>query len=218
MATAGTVPTVTRHKQGQAKNLIQDVHDRSGASALWKPAPDDPTQDAAGIGKPGLAGIYPADAVGLEPDDRGRHADLPADAERRSLNFSQHVDDKVEMVGTAQAAPLPPTVQEIATAPTAPGEQAERAGMPRLTVKTLKKVSKAAPDGTYEARRPRVQRWRAEQRAPSLRGYVREAHIRKMPNFAGGIGALNAADRPSASALRVCAGSRMPSSQRRAVE
>ena len=47
-----------------------------------------------------------------------------------------------------------------------------------------------------------------------LRGY----HIRKTPNFGGGIGALNAADRPSASIWRVCAGSMIPSSQSRAVE
>jgi hypothetical protein len=43
-------------------------------------------------------------------------------------------------------------------------------------------------------------------------------HIRNTPNFAGGIGALNAAEIPSASASRVFAGSRMPSSQSRAVE
>ena len=46
-----------------------------------------------------------------------------------------------------------------------------------------------------------------------LRGY-----IRKTPNFAGGIGALNAAEMPRASASRVFAGSRMPSSHSRAVE
>ncbi len=43
-------------------------------------------------------------------------------------------------------------------------------------------------------------------------------YIRKMPNLAGGIGALDAADRPSASAVRVSSGSRMPSSHSRAVE
>ena len=44
------------------------------------------------------------------------------------------------------------------------------------------------------------------------------AYIRKTPNFASGIGALYAADSPSASASRVRAGSRMPSSHSRAVE
>src|SRR5262249_19821876 len=45
-----------------------------------------------------------------------------------------------------------------------------------------------------------------------------ELHIRNTPNFGSGMGALNAADSPSASACRVCAGSRIPSSQIRAVE
>ena len=43
-------------------------------------------------------------------------------------------------------------------------------------------------------------------------------HIRNTPNFASGIGALNAAESPRASAWRVCTGSRMPSSHSRAVE
>ena len=42
-------------------------------------------------------------------------------------------------------------------------------------------------------------------------------HIRKTPNLVGPIGWFIAADRPSASAMRVSAGSRMPSSHRRAV-
>ena len=43
-------------------------------------------------------------------------------------------------------------------------------------------------------------------------------HILKTPNLGAGIGALNAADSPRASAWRVFAGSRMPSSHSRAVE
>src|SRR5690606_19562883 len=41
-------------------------------------------------------------------------------------------------------------------------------------------------------------------------------HIRKTPNFVGWIGALCAMLRPSASTMRVSAGSMMPSSQMRA--
>ena len=43
------------------------------------------------------------------------------------------------------------------------------------------------------------------------------SHMRKTPNFVSGMGALSAADRPSASTRRVSAGSMMPSSHRRAV-
>src|SRR5215212_3227682 len=43
-------------------------------------------------------------------------------------------------------------------------------------------------------------------------------YIRNTPYFVSAVGALAAAERPSASAIRVSAGSRMPSSQSRAVE
>ena len=44
------------------------------------------------------------------------------------------------------------------------------------------------------------------------------AHMRKMPNSVSGIGALSAAEIPSASTRRVSSGSMIPSSQSRAVE
>ena len=100
-----------------------------------------------------------------------------------TLSFSQHVGHKVEITGTAQTAPLPPTVQEIATAPTQrPGEQAEH-------------QRHAAADGDDDED--------GDARAVRRRegGLNIRPYILKMPNFAGGIGALNAADSPSASAL-----------------
>jgi hypothetical protein len=42
--------------------------------------------------------------------------------------------------------------------------------------------------------------------------------MRKTPKTVSGIGALSAAEMPSASTLRVSSGSMIPSSQRRAVE
>ena len=53
--------------------------------------------------------------------------------------------------------------------------------------------------------------------APGEQEPVRHRYMRKTPKRASGIGALKAADRPRASASRVFAGSRMPSSQSRAV-
>ncbi len=71
--------------------------------------------------------------------------------------------------------------------------------------------------GTRGSRAPRSRRdWRSgfdRRDAVPVTGY-----IRKMPYFASGIGALYAAEIPSASACRVSTGSRMPSSQSRAVE
>ena len=49
-------------------------------------------------------------------------------------------------------------------------------------------------------------------------GHGRRSYMRKTPNLGSASGALHAADRPSASAWRVSAGSRIPSSQSRAVE
>ena len=48
--------------------------------------------------------------------------------------------------------------------------------------------------------------------------FVVAFYILKTPNLGGRIGALNAAESASASTVRVCAGSRMPSSHSRAVE
>ncbi len=56
-----------------------------------------------------------------------------------------HVDDKVEIVGTAQTAPMPPTVQEIVSTPPRPENKPNAQAMPRLTVKSLEKVSDSCP-------------------------------------------------------------------------
>ena len=55
-------------------------------------------------------------------------------------------DHQVEITGAAQTAPMPPTVQEIATAPTMrPENKPTTNGMPRLTVTTLKMVGDSCP-------------------------------------------------------------------------
>ena len=61
------------------------------------------------------------------------------------VNFAQHIDDKVEVVGVAQTAPMPPTVQDIATAPPRPENKPNAQAMPRLTIKSLRKVSDSCP-------------------------------------------------------------------------
>ncbi len=63
-----------------------------------------------------------------------------------TVNFWQMVGKEVTISGNAQTAPLPPTVQEIATAPTLrPEEKPTTNGMPRLTVTTLKVVKDSCP-------------------------------------------------------------------------
>lgn len=130
---------MTPETQAKAKNLMEDVT-TVGCIRLWKPAPDDPTK-APPDRQPGLAGIYLLTPVASSPTTA---TDLPTYllTPSATLNFSQHVGHKVEITGTAQAAPLPPTVQEIATAPTMrPENKPSTNGMPRLTVTTMEMVT-----------------------------------------------------------------------------
>jgi hypothetical protein len=128
----------TPESQAKAKNLIQDVS-VEGCVRLWKPQPSDPTKMPPDR-QPGLAGIYlltPSSSSPSASTDIATYLLTPS----ATINFSQHVGHKVVVTGSAQAAPLPPTVQEIATAPTMrPEEKPSTNGMPRLTVTTLKMV------------------------------------------------------------------------------
>lgn len=133
----------TPQSQAAAKNLIEDVS-VEGCVRLWKPQPDDPGRMPLDR-QPGLAGIYLLTPVAWSPAatiDNPTYLLTPS----ATINFSQHVGHKVMITGTAQAAPLPPTVQEIATAPTMrPEEKPSTNGMPRLTVTTLKLISEGCP-------------------------------------------------------------------------
>ena len=134
---------ITPQAQAAAKNLMQDVQ-TIGCIRLWRPQPADPTKMPPDR-QPGLAGVYllapfssnPASAI-----DNPTYLLTPSG----TLNYSQHVGHKVQITGTAQAAPLPPTVQEIATGPTMrPEEKPSTNGMPRLTVIAMKMVSESCP-------------------------------------------------------------------------
>lgn len=133
----------TPQSQQAAKNLVQDVS-VEGCVRLWKPQPDDPTKMPPDR-QPGLAGIYLLTPLTSNPNlatDTPTYLLTPSG----TINFSQHVGHKVMVTGTAQTAPLPPTVQEIATAPTMrPEEKPSTNGMPRLTVTTLKTVTEHCP-------------------------------------------------------------------------
>ena len=126
-----------------AKNLVEDVK-AVGCIRLWKPAPDDPTKMPADR-QPGLAGIYlltPVASTATTETDLPTYLLTPS----ATLNFSQHVGHKVEITGNAQTAQLPPTVQEIAAAPTQrPENKPSTNGMPRLTVTTMKMLSEGCP-------------------------------------------------------------------------
>ncbi len=134
---------LTTQGKADANNLIEDVK-TVGCIRLWKPAPADPTRMPADR-QPGLAGIYLLTPLSSSP---ATEADLPTYllTPSATFSFSRHVGHKVEVTGTAQTAPLPPTVQEIATAPTLrPENNPTTNGMPRLTVATMNMVAESCP-------------------------------------------------------------------------
>ena len=134
---------VTPRQQAQADNLTEEVT-ATGCIRAWKPAPEDVTKLPENR-EPGVAGIFLLTPLASGPNAT---TDLPTYllTPTQLVNFAQHVDDKVEVVGVAQTAPMPPTVQEIATAPTQrPENKPTTQAMPRLTIKSLKKVSDSCP-------------------------------------------------------------------------
>jgi hypothetical protein len=131
---------VTPAAAAQAGNLMEDIT-TVGCVREWKPAPDDPTK----FPESRQPGMYLLTPVASNPRVS---ADLPTYllTPTMNVNFAAHLNDKVEVVGVAQTAPLPPTVQETVTAPTMrPEERPSVQSLPRLTVRTLKKISDACP-------------------------------------------------------------------------
>lgn len=134
---------VTPEAAAKAKNLTEDIT-TVGCLRAWKPAPEDVTKLPENR-EPGMAGMFLLTPIASSPTAA---IDLPTYllTPTQVVNFEQHLDDKVEVVGVAQTAPLPPTVQEIATAPTQrPENRPNVQSMPRLTVKSLKKISDSCP-------------------------------------------------------------------------
>jgi len=142
VGTKGT-EKITPQTEAAAENLIESIS-TAGCIRLWQPAPADPTSMPPDR-QPGLAGVYLLTPLSSTP---ATETDLPTYilTPSATLSFSQHVGHKVEVTGSAQTAPLPPTVQEIATAPTQrPENKPSTNGMPRLTVTTMKVVTENCP-------------------------------------------------------------------------
>jgi hypothetical protein len=111
-----------------------------GCVRAWKPAPADVTK-LPEIKQPGVFLLTPMASDPLS-------ADLPTYRLTPTLvfNFAAHLDDKVEIVGVPQSAPLRRTIGAIGGAPTArPEEHPDLQSMPRLTVRSFRKLSDACP-------------------------------------------------------------------------
>ena len=135
--------TVTPQLAANAKNLTEEVS-TVGCIRAWKPAPEDVTKLPENR-EPGMAGMFLLTPLSSSPSAA---IDLPTYllTPSATVNFQQHLDRKVEVVGVAQTAPMPPTVQEIATAPTQRPENRQTVqSYPRLTVKSIKKIADSCP-------------------------------------------------------------------------
>jgi hypothetical protein len=86
---------------------------RRGLHSLVEADAGDPTKMPPDR-QPGLAGVYSADAAGSTANAT-TISDLLADAERDAELLAARRSSGA-ITGSAQTAPLPPTVQEIATA------------------------------------------------------------------------------------------------------
>jgi hypothetical protein len=134
---------VTPQLERNAKNLTEDIT-AVGCLRAWKPAPEDVTRQPENR-EPGMAGMYLLTPLASSPTAA---IDLPTYllTPSATANFQQHLDRKVEVVGVAQTAPMPPTVQEIATAPTQrPENRQNPQSYPRLTVKSITKLADTCP-------------------------------------------------------------------------
>lgn len=136
------IEKVTPQRQAMAKNLTEEIT-AIGCVRAWKPAPEDVTSQPTND-QPGVAGIFLLTPLQSNPTTV---TDMPTYllTPTQLVNFAVHLDDKVEVVGVAQTAPMPPTVQEIATTPPRPENKPNAQAMPRLTIKSLKKVSDSCP-------------------------------------------------------------------------
>ena len=135
---ASTYAEATVDDQGR-----EEVH-AVGCVRAWKPAPQDVTRLPENR-EPGMSGIYVLTPLASGPTVA---TDLPTYllTPSATVNFHQHLDRKVEVVGMAQIAPMPPTVQEIVSAPTErPEEKPNAQSFPRLTVKTIRRVADSCP-------------------------------------------------------------------------
>jgi hypothetical protein len=134
---------VTPQVEQQVKNLTEEIT-TVGCLRAWKPAPEDVTRLPENR-EPGMAGMFLLTPMSSSPVAA---IDLPTYllTPSATANFQQHLDRKVEVVGVAQTAPQPPTVQEIATAPTQrPENRSNVQSFPRLTVKSIKMISESCP-------------------------------------------------------------------------
>ena len=141
ISTVGVLGAAFAEASAPKQTKPQDIT-AVGCIRAWQP-----TTDATKLpdnSQPGVHGVFL-----LTPLNTGQNplGSLPTYVltPTQVANFSQHLDDKVEVIGFAEAAPAPPTRQTIGAITGRPENKPTAETMPRLTIRSLKKVSDSCP-------------------------------------------------------------------------
>ena len=134
--------TVDEQAPVQMRQGAEDVT-TVGCVRAWMPASADVTRLPENR-EPGLSGMFL-----LTPLASGQTTAMEVPTyllePSATANFQQHLDRKVEVVGVVQSAPRP-TVREIVTVSTQlPENKANLQSMPRLTVRSIRRVADSCP-------------------------------------------------------------------------
>ena len=115
-----------------------------GCVRAWKPASADVTKLPENR-EPGMAGMFVLTPLATSPLSAG---DVPTYllTPSATVNYQQHLDRKVEVVGVPQTALPPSTVRVIVVTSTQlPENRPDLASLPRLTVRSIRQVADTCP-------------------------------------------------------------------------
>jgi hypothetical protein len=113
-----------------------------GCVRAWRPATADVTRQPENR-EPGMASVYVLTPLVSDPTMTVLPTYLLTPT--TIVNFQQHLDRKVEVIGAPEAAPVLQTVQGIAGVPALRENTPNPQTLPRLTVKSLKLLADACP-------------------------------------------------------------------------
>ena len=134
-----TFAEATVDEQAQAQEITA-----VGCVRAWKPAAADVTKMPENR-EPGMAGMFlftPLTSSSVPAFELPTYLLVPS----ATVNYQQHLDRKVEVVGVPQAAPPPTTVRVIViTSTQQPENRPDVASFQRLTVRSMRRLSDTCP-------------------------------------------------------------------------
>ena len=136
---ASTFAKATVDRQARAEEITA-----VGCVRAWKPAAADVTKLPENR-EPGMAGMFVLTPLASSPSSASivpTYLLTPS----ATVNYQQHLDRKVEVVGVPQPASPPPAVRVIVVTSTQlPENRPDVESLPRLTVRSLRRVGDTCP-------------------------------------------------------------------------